>query len=175
MSSQTWFGRRGDFNHQWLSNNYLLRLRCWVADLESGDAEADPDFEESFVHDTLPQWDRRSVEARALIDEAVDVLSPRRLCDQIPLKRMPDEQRHFWAPVWHQLWLGRTQHVRDRATAAIDAVDAAYKELCECLAGCPVPSTPGSARECLPVAKEFATACEELQAAMELLPKSARW
>lgn len=175
MNATTWFGRRGDFNHQWLSNNYLLQLRVWIADLESGDEQTDSRFEGKFIKHILPQWEERATEARKIVDEAESSLSPAKLFCRPPLHRLPTNIREPLAGACHQLWMVRTQDFRDRASRAVKEVDVAYKQLSHALAWCPIPLTPESTQHCLPLAKQFEQTCKELKAVMEVLPRIAKW
>ncbi len=175
MHETQWGIRRGSFNHQWLTNNYLNQLRYWVSEMEAGGDEADVEFEEKFVNKTLRQWEHRSVEAAWIVANAVENLSPKHLFEQLPLCRIPAKVREPVAEACHLLWLQRTEEVRLRTKMAKRNVDLTYRRLMTCLSHCSVPLTAASASRCTPMAVKFEAACNELKEALEILPKCEHW
>lgn len=175
MLETQWSIHRGEFNHQWLANNYLNQLRYWVSEMTSGVNGGDIEFEEKFVKKTLRQWEHRSEQAAAIIENAVEHLSPRRLFDQFPLCQIPADVREPMSEACHQLWLQRTVEIRQRAEKAKRQVDQNYNRLITCLSQCSVPLTTVSSQNCTPLAIKFEAACKELKAVLEILPKCAYW
>lgn len=175
MLEPNWKCRRGAFNHQWLTNNYLNHLRYWVSEMESGSDHVDVEFEEKFVTKILKQWEHRGEEAAWIVDNAVEYLSPKRLFEQLPLCRIPAEIREPVSEACHYLWLQRTVEIRTRSERAKRRVDLTYRRLMKCLSQCSVPLTAASANRCTPLAVKFEAACNELKSALEELPKCAYW
>lgn len=173
MSIPSWHSRRGDFNHQWLSNQYLTQLRYWVEMISKDSRGLDQEFEEEFLSTTLMQWERKSAVAHELADELECELSPRKLFAQAPLNRIPEDIALEMAAICHQLWLARTEKARRQLAEAIDRADRTYRGLKQCLSKRPVPLAPDASRLCTPLAQQFLQACQNLKSVFENLPKLA--
>jgi hypothetical protein len=127
-----WAALRCRFNHDWLKNQYLLGLSNWIDLLEHDEDERrDVDFEQAFITETLPQWQRRRLQAVEIANGAIAALSPQRLFERPPLDRCPTEIQVQLAELAHRLWLTRSR-VRDviaEVEAAIVGVDEAFEGL----------------------------------------------
>ncbi len=173
MSNSTWQSRRGEFNHQWLSNQYLTQLKFWVSNLTADVQDRVPDFEVEFVSCVLPQWERKSAEAHRVIDEVQMELSPRKLFKMPPLCRAPHTLITEISELCHDMWMTRTLRERINAKSAVNCVDNCYERLKRIIDGIKLPLSAESIKLCAPFAVDFLKSCESLKSTLESLPSLA--
>lgn len=148
-----WQGRRREFSHDWLKNQFMPRLASWLRLLD--DEIEDPELEREFVPSFLPEGERRIHDALVLVRDFEREMSPRRLFGCPPLTRCDYDTQEWLGEVAHMLWMNRYP-IKKWTTSAIDSVEAvrtAYKELGVMISSC---SDPGSAKAFRPYRIAFA-------------------
>ncbi len=124
MTASEWQRRRGEFNHDWLGNQFLPALAKCQRVL-SGEVE-DTEFTKRFQDSVLPQWNDRVPELVVLLDEYEMAMSPRTLvaglCAGVYVSAYGWLADHI-----HSLWIVRCRVVpkvsegRERLRRAQDA------------------------------------------------------
>lgn len=167
-----WQRRRGAFNHDWLKNQYLPALAT-MANVATGEIEAE-DALRPLRERHLPRWPAASAEARALIGDFEEQMSPAVYLDRPPLcdSDMDAETRQWLRRVTHERWLRRhpVQRWVDDVQSAISSADEAHERLSTALAALGEPTSQADVvRLGAPIAA-FYEACYGLARAIEKLP-----
>jgi hypothetical protein len=166
---EPWQDRRSRFNHDWLKNRHLNRLDGFLVLLESSGAS--PDLVQGFLSQDLPEWERRSRDARDLLATFTAEMTPQAGFRHAPLCGVSETSRAWLEPLVHRLWLSRYPVAEwlDRAGAALDQADRDYAVLREQLIDDPAPAAERvAAMKDLFVA--FRDACRQVGVAMGRLP-----
>lgn len=161
------------FNHDWLKNVYLPALDSWVNILD-GEIE-DSEFETRFLDGRFREWANQRSEARTLLEQFEEEMSPANLLDRWPLVRLSDRHRRWLSSVIHVAWKARTGHgpVLQDIEASLDAANAVFDKLSEELRGVHRASTTdlGSFRDRF---ADLASHCRDLGHALSRLPSAVR-
>lgn len=164
-----WPQRRASFNHDWLKNVYLPALDAWI-NMLSGDIE-DPSFEERFLQKRFREWEARCDEARALVQEFAEEMSPGCLVDAPSLEGFAEGDRAWIRSVVHAAWKARTGQgpLLRQIDESLQAANAAFEELAERLRSIEARSSD-DLRPLRDDFADFASRCRELGAAISRLP-----
>lgn len=129
MLIEAWQLQRGELNHRWLTNQFLVSYvrGSLLAILASPDPDAD--VLEEFAARDWPSWAKRRRELESLLDSAEDALSPRQLLEHTTLVGESREVMPWLTGVVHAAWLARTA-VRDRIANAKDALADVDQRYC---------------------------------------------
>jgi hypothetical protein len=117
-----WQQRRSELMHDWLRNRFLPRLQACLA---APGAEASSLLLERFQA-TPHEWQARSAEIRTLAEDCVEVMSPRRLADDVAAA-LDRHTAQFIRSTAFDLWVLRRgilptlADVRETCDAADDA------------------------------------------------------
>jgi hypothetical protein len=168
-----WQRRRAAFNHDWLKNQYMPALAKCVNLLD--DRIEDPQFEQTFVLDVLPQWETRHKEAKQLPHDFEQDMSPRWFVERMDFGST-DCDETWLADLMHHLWLARYPVGKwiKQAEVQVQKTDRTYRELQESLAEC---DDIRSAEALRPFREEFAAfrnQCQELATAIEQFPSEIK-
>jgi len=131
--SNSWERRRNSFNHDWLKNQFLVRLNKALNLLD--DRIEDPEFEQRFVSDLLDQWQKHNNEPVAMIDDFMSEMSPRSLFAFPSLSRCDTETRQWLGDLVNILWIAREpvenwlNSIKENSTKADDAYHELEKTL----------------------------------------------
>jgi hypothetical protein len=165
-----WRDRRVAFNHDWLKNIYLNRLR----ECEVRLAMPDPDWQrvERFFQEDFPQWREHRLEALTLADSCATELSPCILFTMPPLSRLADLTKEWLPDIIHAFWMQRHGVEAKMATVWESAArtQALYESL-RVLIHELGTSGSGKHSELLAKLRAYADACAELSQALSALPK----
>jgi hypothetical protein len=168
---RSWETRRSEFRHDWLKNTYINRLDGFLSGLNA----ANPDLEWllEFVEEDLPAWEEKKGEARWVIDNYEDEMSPRTLFGRPPLSRCAPETKRWLADLVHQLWRSRydTTEATENARRALEDVNDTYDELDEQIEGTPDIAQLKTLR---PAFEDLKEACEDLGNAMSNFLREVR-
>ena len=158
--SENWQNQRGDLNHDWLKNRFLIDLGSFMNILD--DRIEDSVLERRFVRDALPQWSKRSSEAFRLVATFETEMSPKKLFEQPPLSRCAPATMGWLSNLVHSLWLVRcrVRSLREEAARALTAADRAYDRLRQALATCPDTQSALALRTHREAFAAFRSACE---------------
>jgi len=170
VAIEDWESRRSRFNHDWLKNRHLNRLDGFLALLESP-AAAPPDLLAGFLQHDLLEWEAKAGQARALLAQFEDEMSPRACFSQPPLCLLPAARREWLAHELHHLWQRRFP-VSDWVGAAQEALrgaEQAYHEL-ESLLGSDAGERVKRAPTLRAEFAAFAAACRRLGDCVARLP-----
>jgi len=168
-----WQRRRVAFNHDWLKNQYMPALAKCLNLLD--DRIEDPQFEQVFVTNVLPQWEGHYDEAKQLAQDFEQDMSPRRFVERMDLGSS-DYNGRWLADLMHHLWLARypVREWVEQAEKKVQKTDRVYRELQESLAEC---KDVRSAEALRPFRKKFAAFrnhCQELATAIEQFPSEIK-
>jgi len=174
MSVPVWQHRRGQFNHDWLKNQFLLALGNFINLLD--DLIENDELETSFVSVVLPQWEDHRDEVGDLLEDFDQEMSPRTLFERSPLAQCDRDTRQWLGDVIHTLWLAKNpvHECIQGASARLREADEAYELLQRRLRNC---SNTRSAPAMLPLRGlfvEFYRACQKLAKAIEQFPSDVR-
>lgn len=168
-----WQRRRAAYNHDWLKNQYMPALaKC--LNLLDGRIE-DPQFEQTFVQNVLPQWEARYQEATQLSQDFERDMSPRRIVEQMDVKS--NGYDGMWlADLMHDLWLARypVREWVEQAKEQAQKANRAYHQLQKALTEC---DDVQSAKALRPFRDEFAAfrdECQKLAEAIEQFPSEIK-
>ena len=163
-----WERRRSEFNHDWLKNTYLRRLRAFLDRLAL--APDSPVIVEFLAND-FPLWRGKTAEVQWLAAHLAECLSPRRYFDVKPLALASAETKAWLPDAIHQVWFGKF-HVSDAIAnleARISAVETTYQELSRELQ----PGTKGAALAGLrPRFEAYEVLCRELSSELSEIRKT---
>jgi len=132
LTPDEWESRRSEFNHDWLKNTYLRRLRAFLDRLVM---VPDSPVVAEFLANEFSMWQGKEAEVRWLAGHLVECLSPRRYFAVNPLRYLNAETKAWLLDVTHQVWLEKN-HVNDAVvslTARINAVHVKYQEISDAL------------------------------------------
>lgn len=106
--SDAWQAKRGELNHRWLTNQFLVsHIRgTLLANLASRNPDLDV-LKEFAVRD-WPTWAVRRGELESLLNSAEDNLSPCQLLEQPPLIAEAEDIKAWLSGVIHAAWLSRS-------------------------------------------------------------------
>jgi len=118
-----WQQRRSELMHDWLRNRFLPRLQACLA---APGAQASPLLFERFQA-TAHEWPARSAEIRALAEDCGEVMSPRRLAENVAAA-LDRDTAAFIRSTAFDLWALRSGILQALADVGetCDAADAAY-------------------------------------------------
>lgn len=130
-----WQKQRGQFNHDWLKNRYLPAIAKWMNVLDQ--RVEDASFLDAFFSTILPQWMEYKPHAQFLAETFESQMSPKVLMDAPPLSGLPSADRDWLGAAIHGFWTTRypSQKWVADAGSAIEAADAAYKQIQEVFTG----------------------------------------
>lgn len=170
-----WQTRRSRFNHDWLKNQFLPALDKFLNILD--DQIEDDETEANFVSDVLPEWERKSAEARSLAEDFEQEMSPRTLFRQPPLANCDEESKKWLSELTHELWLIR-HPVREKiiaeALSRAEDADTAYLRLSKALSGCADTKHAVALRPLCSEFLRFRQSCYQLALAIEKFPSEVR-
>lgn len=169
-----WQKRRSAFNHDWLKNRYMPALAKYLNLLD--DRVEDREFERSFVSNILPEWQENLDEARALVLDFEQEMSPRRLFESPPLSRSDEDTRRWVGELVHALWLRRcpVKQWVSEAVEATERADAAYRNLRDLLRA---SADTRSAQAMIPYRAQFAefrARCQGVANAVSKFPSEVK-
>jgi hypothetical protein len=129
-----WERSRSELNHNWLSNNYLIRLKSlqsYLHDLQVIDKQKYRIEIKRLMSEEYPQWEEKKSGLYNLLIGAEIELSPCKLFDRLPLMKLNNGNKVWLREVSHHLWL-----VRNNVKIKIDdllvlwsSIDILYTEL----------------------------------------------
>ncbi len=165
-----WQRRRSAFNHDWLKNRFLTGLASFMNILDG--LVEDPETQERFLRDTLPQWPGRAAEAACLISEFESEMSPRALFRQPPLSRCGSATKSWLPTLVHQLWRRRmnTDAMCTGARKALLSADTAYQQVLVSIASGVSSDEPEVLRASRDRFQTFYTACQQLAQSVHQFP-----
>jgi hypothetical protein len=129
-----WVAKRSELNHNWLSNEYLDKLQALKAYLEAAlnnDKEKYSIEIERIYTDHFLQWGQKKDEFLALINNMESALSPRRLFDNDPLKKISVSNKKWLESLVHFVWK-RSKNVDTKTKYLLkhcEKIDIKYSEL----------------------------------------------
>ena len=146
-------------------------LATWI-NLLDGKIE-DPEYDETFVAYSLPQWEMHREEALELTKDFELLMSPRQLFNYTPLLHCDEDTKQWLGDLTHALWLMRcpVKQLVGATLSAIESVNEAYKQIQEDLRSCP---NTRSSRELRVFRKLFADLrerCQYLADAISAFPR----
>jgi len=136
----------------------------------------DEEFEREFVRRLLPQWESNRAEARALVTDFEEQMSPQRLVNLPPLNRLDPNTRGWIGQLVHELWLVRYP-VRKWAAdvlACVEGVEAQYGQIIHRIGRHDIPPLLAELRTMRGDFAEFRTRCQELGRSIGELPNEAK-
>lgn len=165
-----WQKRRGEYNHDWLKNQYLPALSSWINLLDGRIKDAS--LERSFIPTILPKWEEKGGAALDLASTFEDEMSPRVLLDAPPLSNLDQETREWLGSLAHTLWLRRynVDHVISNIITRYKQANQSYLQIKKHVHGI---SGTESIESILPLRNEFVTfkgLCQLLAQSIEMLP-----
>jgi len=131
---EDWERKRSELNHNWLSNNYLDQLKALNAYMQEVKRQDDLRYRHEIrrlVMEVFPQWEHKREEIIQMVEEIEKDLTPTRLFDKNPLKKVSSRNKTWLEPLIHQLWMLR-KDVRSQTEFVIglcNAIDKEYNEL----------------------------------------------
>jgi len=166
--------RCGEFNHDWLKNQYLTALGSWLNLLDG--RISDSALERSFVSEILPQWEGARVQAESLACDFEINMSPRTLLNTPPLSRLDDPTKEWLGETIHQLWMRRVRvsEIVSAVLREIDGADQAYGRLRQALCTCSNTESGEAMRSLRSEFSEFRSCCQRVARAFELFPGEVR-
>jgi hypothetical protein len=174
MSVPVWQHRRGQFNHDWLKNQFLLALGNFINLLD--DEIENEKLETSFVRLVLPQWEDHRGEVGRLLADFDQEMSPRTLFQQSPLAQCDQDTKEWLGDVVHTLWLVKNpihDCVQEASTRLRDA-DEVYGRLQLELMKCSNTRSAPAMRPLRALFVEFYRECQKLAKAIEQFPSDVR-
>jgi hypothetical protein len=174
MSVPVWQHRRGQFNHDWLKNQFLLALGNFINLLD--DEIENEELETSFVPIVLPQWEDHRDEVASLLADFDQEMSPRTLFQSSPLAQCDQDTRQWLGDVVHTLWLVKNpvhECIKGASTRLREA-DQAYELLQRQLKDCSNTRSAPAMRPLRGLFVEFYRACQKLAKAIEQFPSDVR-
>jgi hypothetical protein len=168
--SPRWQKDRADLNHDWLRNRFIVGLGNWLRILEG--SVSDPDFEEGFLVDWLPEWERNQGNILCLIQRFEREMSPAVLFEMEPLSRVRVEVRESGKRIVDSLWRLRYP-IREWQSEAFERLAEAnrlYAELGYVLSLKENRSSVADCRDLVEGFKQFRQACHELSEALSNFP-----
>jgi len=169
-----WQKRRGEFNHDWLKNQYLIALGSWSNLLDR--RIMDPALERSFVSEILPQWENARLEAESLACDFERNMSPCTLLNAPPLSRLDDVTKDWLGRIIHQLWMHRCR-VNEMVSAAlleVNRADQAYARLKQALRTCSNTDSVDAMCSLRIEFSEFRSCCQGVAKALEEFPSEVK-
>jgi hypothetical protein len=174
VMTTNWQKRRGELNHDWLKNQYLIALGSWLNLLDK--RITDPVLERSFVSEILPQWENARVQAESLARDFESEMSPCTLLNTPPLSRLDDLTKDWLARIIHRLWLRRCRADEMASTALLEVgrADRAYGHLKQALRRCSDTASVDAMRSLRSEFSEFRSCCQGVARAFEEFPSEVK-
>lgn len=132
-SADEWVSRKGDFNHRWLLNGYILFTFTPALDvILSGE-------EDSIIQDMcleLSQWEKSKIlEYEDLLDSYLYCMTPSQLFDQHPLSELSDDLKSWAKPFINTKWK-QSPGVKSRLGEAYKLLESLRANVSDLLRAC---------------------------------------
>lgn len=104
--SLAWQKQRSDFNHDWLQNNFIVKLSDWSKNIQK--CKWNLCTQKLFDQEVVAEWETCNQQLIALLYSYEKCMSPRVLLeDNVYINNMPPYWRGFLGNLMHSLWITR--------------------------------------------------------------------
>ena len=175
VAADNWARRRSALNHDWLKNQYLIKINAGLNLLE--DRIEDPVLERDLVADLTSQWEIHHQQLLELVNDFESDMSPANLFDSLPLADCSEDSKQWLRALAHLLWTARepVNEWLEQAREAVDAASKAFENLESALRAHCLDTKSARALGAFQLQfKTFRDRCQVLADALSKLPNSVR-